>query len=233
VLLRALDTLWLAVQPIVSTTESRVVAYEALMRTHDAELRDPGRVLGAAERLEMLPAVGRAVRNLAAAIVPTLPSNTDLFINLHPHDLLDAELFSAAEPLAKFARRVVLEVTERSSLHDIPDARGCVNALKQMGYRIALDDMGAGYAGLTTFAMLKPDFVKIDLALVRDVDTDGMKQTLIRTIVGLAQELGVHVIAEGVETMRERHMLQGLGCTLQQGYLFARPAAPFPKVRWH
>lgn len=232
-LARALDTLWLAVQPIISVTEKRVVAYEALMRTNDALLRDPGRVIATAERLEMLPAVGRAVRALAAAIVPTVPGNCCLFINLHPCDLLDDQLFSPSEPLTKVARQVVLEMTERSSLEAIPDARGRVAALKDLGYRIALDDMGAGYAGLTSFAMLRPNFVKIDLGLVRDVDADSMKQTLIRTIVGLAHELGVEVIAEGVETPRERQMLESLGCTRQQGYLFARPAAPFPAVSWH
>jgi len=180
----------------------------------------------------MLPAVGRSVRALAAAIVPTVPAESRLFINLHPCDLLDDQLFSPSEPLSKVARHVVLEVTERSSLEQIPDARGRVAALKELGYRIALDDMGAGYAGLTSFAMLKPDFVKIDLSLVRDVEADSIKQTLIRTIVGLAHELDVKVIAEGVETLRERQMLQSLGCTQQQGYLFARPAAPFPVVSW-
>lgn len=231
-LLCALETMWLAVQPIVSTAEARVVGYEALMRTNDAVLRDPLRVLSAAERLEMLPVVGRAVRARAAVLVDTIPAGIDLFVNLHPYDLVDDQLFSPASPLSRLASRVVLEVTERSSLEAIPDARGRVAVLKDLGYRVALDDMGAGYAGLTSFAMLKPSFVKIDLALVRDVDSDPMKQTLVRTIIGLAKELDIQVIAEGVETARERNALNGLGCTRQQGYLFARPAAPFPTVNW-
>ncbi len=231
-LVRALETMWLAVQPIVSPVERRVTAYEALLRTRDAVLRDPPKLLAAAERLEMLPSVGRAVRTLAAAIIPTMPLETDLFINLHPRDLLDDQLFSRSEALFTHAHRVVLEVTERSSLEDVPDARARVALLKGMGYRIALDDMGAGYAGLTSFAMLKPNFVKIDLTLVRDVDSDAMKQTLIRTIIGLARELNIEVIAEGVETPQERQALTTLGCTRQQGYLFARPAQPFPTVNW-
>jgi len=232
VLMRALETMWLAVQPIVSPSQNRIVAYEALLRTRDAVLRDPPKLLTAAERLGMLPVVGRTVRKLAAAIIPTMPEGVDMFINLHPHDLLDDELFSASEPLCLLAHRVVLEVTERSALEEIPDARTRVNMLKDLGYRIALDDMGAGYAGLTSFAMLKPNFVKIDLTLVRDVDTDPMKQTLIRTIVGLARELSIDVIAEGVETPQERHSIATLGCGLQQGYLFARPGPPFPSVNW-
>ncbi len=232
VLLRALETMWLAVQPIVSTSSLRVVAYEALLRTKDAVLRDPPKLLAAAERLDMLPAVGRAVRTLAAAVIPDMPADVDLFINLHPLDLLDDHLFSKTEALFPLASRVVFEVTERSSLEDVPDARARVMMLKDMGYRIALDDMGAGYAGLTSFAMLKPNFVKIDLTLVRDVDTDPMKQTLIRTIIGLARELNIEVIAEGVETVQERQALTNLRCDRQQGYLFARPGAPFPSVNW-
>jgi len=232
VLLRALETMWLAVQPIVSPAQNRIVAYEALLRTRDPVLRDPPKLLTAAERLGMLPVVGRTVRKLAAAIIPTMPAGVDMFINLHPRDLLDDELFSSSEPLCLFAPRVVLEVTERSALEEIPDARTRVSMLKDLGYRIALDDMGAGYAGLTSFAMLKPNYVKIDLTLVRDVDTDPMKQTLIRTIVGLARELSIDVIAEGIETPQERHTITTLGCGLQQGYLFARPGPPFPTVNW-
>ena len=91
--------MWLAVQPIVSVADSRIVAYEALLRTRDAVMRDPPKLLAAAERLDMLPMVGRAVRALSAAIIPAMPADVDLFINLHPRDLLDDHLFSRAEAL--------------------------------------------------------------------------------------------------------------------------------------
>jgi EAL domain-containing protein (putative c-di-GMP-specific phosphodiesterase class I) len=230
VLERALASVWLAVQPIVYQARCGVVAYEALLRTHDQTLRDPGAVLSAAERLGQLPAVGRAVRARAAELMPRMPVDTQLFMNLHPVDLLDELLFQRSEGLSAFADRIVLEITERSSLEHIPDVRSRVNALKRLGYKIALDDMGAGYAGLTSFAVLQPQFVKIDLSLVRDVDRDPIKQTLVRTLVGLARELRIEVIAEGVETMGERECLSGLGVELMQGYLFARPGPPFPRV---
>jgi EAL domain-containing protein (putative c-di-GMP-specific phosphodiesterase class I) len=231
-LARALDAMWLAVQPIVSTVERRVVAYEALLRTKDPVLSNPSKLLAAAERLELLPSVGHAVRQAAAKVATTLPEGVDLFVNLHPSDLLDDQLFSRAAPLSSVADRIVLEVTERASLDEIPDARVRVSSLKEMGYRIALDDMGAGYAGLASFAMLQPNFVKLDMALVRDVDTDPVKQTLVRTLLGLARELGIEVIAEAVETAAERESLVSMGCTRQQGYLFARPGHPFPAVSW-
>ena len=118
------------------------------------------------------------------------------------------------------------------SLESIPDARSRVAALKELGFRIAMDDMGAGYAGLTSFAMLEPEYVKIDLGLVRNVDSEAIKQTLIRTIVRLAEDLHIDVIAEGVETRAEAETLASIGCPLLQGYLFARPAPPFVAVTW-
>jgi EAL domain-containing protein (putative c-di-GMP-specific phosphodiesterase class I) len=229
---RALENMWLAVQPIVSTTDRRVLAYEALLRTRDPVLSNPSKLLAAAERHDVLASVGRAVRDAAAKLVPSLPDSVDLFINLHPADLFDDHLYKETAPLSLVARRIVIEVTERASLDDVSDARVRVGRLRNLGYRIALDDMGAGYAGLASFAMLQPDFVKIDMALVRDVDSDPVKQALIRTLLGLARELGIEVIAEAIETPAERESLVSLGCTRQQGYLFARPAAPFPSVTW-
>ncbi len=172
------------------------------------------------------------MRAHAAELAPTVPEGIDLFINLHACDLLDEQLFWAHGPLQAHAKRIVLEITERASLEVIPDARARVAELKKLGYRIALDDMGAGYAGLTSFAVLEPTILKIDMSLVRGVDASPMKQTLIRSLVGLGTELDIGVIAEGVETAEERDTLIALGCSQFQGYLFARPAAPFPSVSW-
>lgn len=231
-LLRALDSSWLAAQPIVNHQDQRIVAFEALLRTKSTELPHPGAVFGAAESLDMVALVGRTVRRHAAKLAEDLPADTLLFLNLHPLELLDDALFQHGAPLTRYAERIVLEMTERTSLERIPDARSRVAALKELGYQIALDDMGAGYAGLTSFAMLEPTYVKIDLGLVRNVDSEPIKQTLIRTIVRLAQDLKIDVIAEGVETRAEAEALSRLGCSLLQGYLFARPAPPFVSVNW-
>jgi EAL domain-containing protein (putative c-di-GMP-specific phosphodiesterase class I) len=101
-----------------------------------------------------------------------------------------------------------------------------------MGYRLAVDDLGAGYAGLTSFALLRPDVVKLDMSLVRGVDANPIKQTLVGTMAGLASEMGMRVVVEGVETIAERDTLIELGCDLFQGYLFARPTAEFPPISW-
>lgn len=231
-LLRALESSWLAAQPIVRFMDKRIVAYEALLRTANLELPHPGAIFSAAEQLGMITTVARTVRRHAVALAETLPEGALLFLNLHPHELLDDALFQSGAPLSKYAPRIVLEMTERMSLESIPDARSRVAALKELGYRIALDDMGAGYAGLTSFAMLEPEYVKIDLGLVRNVDSEAMKQTLIRTIVRLAEDLRIDVIAEGVETQAEAITLTNIGCSLLQGYLFARPAPPFTSIDW-
>jgi len=231
-LLEALGTMRLAVQPIVRPKTRQVVAYEALLRTTHPVLGDPTSLLAASDTLGMQKEVGRAVRRLAAEMTDKLAGGVDLFVNLHPFDLLDPDLFRKSAPLSVCAWRVVLEITERASLDTVADVRTRVAELKGMGFRIAIDDMGAGYAGLNSFAMLAPDFVKIDLSLVRDVDSDPIKQTLIRSIVDLGRSLKIEVIAECVETASERDVLTSLGCELLQGYLFARPGMPFPPVSW-
>jgi len=227
---RALGGLWLAFQPIVSLTERRIYAYEAQMRSREAALPHPGAMLSAAERLDRLPDLGRAIRARAAAAARTLREDVLLFINLHPADFEDPTLYSEAAPLAPFARRVVLEVTERAALDDMHKLREKVARLRALGYRVAVDDLGAGYAGLATFATLEPEVVKIDMFLVRDIETTRTKRTLVGSLTGVCRELGMKVVAEGVETAGERDALIDLGCDLMQGYFFARPAADFPVI---
>ena len=113
----------------------------------------------------------------------------------------------------------------------VPDPR-FVGALREMGFRIAVDDLGAGYAGLTSFTLLEPEIVKLDMTLVRDVHKNSTKQKVIRSMTALSQDMGMTVVAEGVETPEERDTLLDLDCDLLQGFLFARPGKPFPEVKW-
>jgi EAL domain-containing protein (putative c-di-GMP-specific phosphodiesterase class I) len=227
----ALESLRLVFQPIVWWAERRVFAYEALMRSDEAALPHPGAVLAAAERLERLPDLGRRIRSLAAKAATTrLPSDALLFINLHPSDFLDPMLYSDAE-LGQHATRVVLEVTERASLDHLDNLRTRVADLRGLGYRIAVDDLGAGYAGLSAFANLEPDVVKIDMSLVRDIESARTKQKLVHSLTQVCRELKMRVVAEGVETAAERDALLAAGCDLLQGYLLARPG-DFPTPTW-
>ena len=172
------------------------------------------------------------MRTWASNLFRKEPPSRLLFLNLHPRDLLDPELVDSNSVLAPIAHRVVLEVTERASLERIADIRSRVAILRSRGYRIAIDDLGAGFAGLTSFAVLEPDLVKVDISLTRDVDQSPIKQKIIRAMTTLCHEMGMHIVAEGVETRAERDTLVELGCDLLQGYLFARPGPPFPEASW-
>jgi EAL domain-containing protein (putative c-di-GMP-specific phosphodiesterase class I) len=229
---RALETLWLAYQPIVRVSDQSLFGYEALVRSAEQALPHPGALLDAAQRLGKLDDVGRRVRAIAAGNVADAPPDSLIFVNLHARDLLDETLLHAASPLSAVAQRVVLEITERASLDVVPDARAKIVELRRMGFRIAIDDLGAGYAGLTSFATLEPELVKLDMSLVRDVDKNPMKGKLVRSMTALCKDLGMLVVAEGVETIEERDRLVELGCDLLQGYLLGRPARALPAFVW-
>jgi EAL domain-containing protein (putative c-di-GMP-specific phosphodiesterase class I) len=219
-------------QPIVRAETRRTVAYEALMRSDEEALPNPAAVLEAAEKLGALHQLGRHLRNLVAADLDGTNERFDAFVNLHAADLADPELYHPKSPLTHHAHRVVLEVTERASLESIPDLDARREELRALGFRLAVDDLGAGYAGLSYFARLKPDIVKIDMSLVRGIDTNEMQQRVMLSLATLSTGLGMEVVAEGVETVGERDAVLRLGCGLVQGYCLARPGPPYPDARW-
>jgi EAL domain-containing protein (putative c-di-GMP-specific phosphodiesterase class I) len=229
---RALETMWMAFQPIVDPRRRTLFGYEALLRTAEASLPHPGAVIGAAERLGRMTDLGRRARELAAAAFAGAPEGATLFVNLHTRDLLDAQLYEASAPLTKIAGKVVLEITERSTIDDVKDIQERVSVLRYHGFRIAIDDLGAGYAGLSSFAALEPEIVKLDMSLIRNVHRSEVRQRLVGSMAALCTEMGMRVVAEGVEVAKERDCVQRLGCDLVQGYLFARPARGFPVPEW-
>ena len=225
---RALEQLWIAFQPIVRLKERSVFGYEALMRSTEPTLNNPGLVLHAAERLGRVHELGRLIRRLVAESIPEAPAGALLFVNLHSVDLNDEDLTAPNAPLSAHATRVILEITERSSLDRVPDVRSRIASLRALGYRIAIDDLGAGYAGLSSFGQLEPDVAKLDMSLIRDINDSTRKQSIVRSMIDVCTaELGTQVICEGVETAAERDALIGLGADLLQGYLFGRPERRF------
>jgi EAL domain-containing protein (putative c-di-GMP-specific phosphodiesterase class I) len=226
---RALETMWMAFQPIVDSTKHRVFGYEALLRHDEPTLPGPSAVIAAAERLGRLPGLGSSVRRLAARAFASAPADTFLFVNLHTHDLLDDDLYRKDAPLTQLADRVVLEITERAAIDDVSDVRVRVANLRRMGFRIAIDDLGAGYAGLSSFAALEPEIVKLDMSLVRNVHESPIRQRLIGSMTSLCIDMGMQVIAEGIETSAECATVCSFGCNLLQGYLFGKAGHPFPK----
>jgi EAL domain-containing protein (putative c-di-GMP-specific phosphodiesterase class I) len=227
-----LETFWVAYQPIVSVGDRRVFGYEALLRSDESRLPEPGHVLKAAERLGALARLGRSIRRRAAEPVLETDTPWTLFVNLHPQDLADPNLIDSASELAAIADRVVFELTERASLQRVENVQETVTELRKLGFRIAVDDLGTGYAGLTTFALLEPEMVKLDMSLVRGIHESPVQQRVVASMTALCRDMQLLTIAEGVETIEERDTLLSLGCDLLQGYLFARPGRPFPEPRW-
>lgn len=226
-----LSLLWVAFQPIVDYRARRVYGYEALVRSDEPLMKNPAELLDAAERLGRLHELGRAVRGQVAELSAAI-GDARLFVNLHSEDLNDLQLYAQESPLSKIASRVVLEVTERASLEGVRNVSQQIAALRKLGYHVAIDDLGAGYAGLSSFTLLNPEVVKLDMSLVRGVDSDPKRQAIVKSMMSLCEELGIVVIAEGVETVAERDTLCLYGCNLFQGYLFAKPARAFPVPKW-
>lgn len=225
------ESLWMAYQPIMGARSGALFGVEALMRSEEKSLPHPGAVLDAATRLGKLRDLGRKVRRIATDAAARGPAGMFLFVNLHPDDLADDDLIDPDAALTKVASHVVLEITERSSLPSTPALQARLAELRELGYRLAIDDIGAGYSGLTTFADVTPEVVKIDMSLVRNVHQSVIRQRTIRSLCSLCHETGTLVVGEGVETAEERDCLLELGCDLFQGYLFGRPARDLPRWR--
>lgn len=225
---RALDALWIAYQPIVSWPQRQVFGYEALVRSSNPELPSPSLLFDAAERLGRVQELGMRIRDAVSNSIAEAPPGALIFTNVHALDLANDGLYAVQAPLSAHAERVVLEVTERSSLQRISDLTARIGSLKDLGFRVAVDDLGAGYAGLSSFSQLEPDIVKLDMSLVRGIDASTSKASLVRSMVQVcAQDLGMLVVCEGVETKGERDALERLGASLLQGYLFAEPEPRF------
>jgi EAL domain-containing protein (putative c-di-GMP-specific phosphodiesterase class I)/CheY-like chemotaxis protein len=219
---RALRSLWMAYQPIVCAGGA-IFAHEAFLRSDELMLPHPGAVLKAAERLGRIPDVGRAVRELVAAEVRSSADDSMVFVNLHAEDLLDPLLYLPSAPLSRIAKRVVLELTDRAPVADMKDVAVRISRIRELGFRVAIDDLGAGQAGLATLSQLEPEFVKLDMSLIRDVHRDRNKQSIVSSLIQLCHGLGKATIAEGVEHEQERCVLLEAGCDFLQGFLFGRP----------
>ena len=217
-----LAALWMAYQPIYKV-DGTLCGYEALVRSDEASMATPIRLLEAGEQLRRVHDLGRAIRAAVAKLLYRT-SEVVLFVNLHPLDLIDERLFSDDDPLSKHASRVIIEITERAALDEVPNSESRIRALRDLGFRVAVDDLGAGYAGLASLAQLSPEVVKIDMSLIRNIDSDVVKQKLVRMVASVSHELGATVVGEGIETEAERLMAIELGCDLLQGYLLGRPS---------
>jgi EAL domain-containing protein (putative c-di-GMP-specific phosphodiesterase class I) len=227
----ALKNLFVVYQPIIDVQTDKIFGFEALVRSKGPELTNPALLFGAAERLGRVRDIGKEVRRLVATQIQDAPKEATLFVNLHALDLGDEELYAKSAPLSRVSHRVILEITERMSLDTVDDLAGRISSLRDLGYRVAVDDLGAGYAGLTSFSELTPEVVKLDMSLVRDIDQSPRKQSIVGSLLTVClRDLDTRVVCEGVETSGERDTLVRLGADLLQGYLLGRPVPEFPRI---
>ncbi|HEX6940407.1 MAG TPA: EAL domain-containing protein [Longimicrobiales bacterium] len=212
--------------PIIVTRTEQIYGYEALARGTRRSLRSPEVLFQVAAEANLVWELSRLLRKRAVqGILPHLKEDQLLFLNVDPHDF-DDPLFRNLRPEdigIDDASRIVLEITERTAIRDYPRYQDYLAAFRERGFRFAVDDAGSGYAGLGSIANLAPDFIKLDISLISNIDTNFLKQNLVETMVGFAEAQGVQVIAEGIERREEFETVRDLGVHLTQGFLFHKP----------
>ena len=222
----------MAFQPIVDVAARGIWGHEALVRGLRGE--GAGSILARVTDDNRF-AFDQRARVKAVELATHLRLPGTLSINFLPNAVYEPQrclrtTIEAAERTGLPLERIMFEVTEGERVADRQHLRHILAAYRQCDLTTAIDDFGAGYAGLNLLAEFQPDVVKVDMDLTRGIDGD---RAIVRGIVGVCQELSIGVIAEGIETAGEMHALQDLGITLMQGYLFARPVVgATPEVRW-
>jgi EAL domain-containing protein (putative c-di-GMP-specific phosphodiesterase class I)/GGDEF domain-containing protein len=215
-------SLYVEYHPIFSAETGRIFGYEALARGVARTLRSPEVMFEVAADADLVWELSRLCRARAVeGASEKLGEGQLLFLNADPHDFTDPTFgdFDSMDP-----RRVVIEITERTAITDYPSFRERLNALRARGFRFAVDDAGSGYAGLGSIANLEPDFIKLDISLIKSIETNFIKQNLVETMVGFAREQGAMVIAEGIESAAELDTVKRLGVPLVQGFFLQPPA---------
>jgi diguanylate cyclase (GGDEF)-like protein len=215
-------------QPIVQPKTMNVFGYEALCRPRDDTFQSPADLITAAEYAGRVCDLGRVLREAAVMPMKNLPAESLLFINLHPHELYDPALVEVEEFMQPWLGRVVLEVNQSKSIGDRKRLGRTLKLLRERGFKIALDDLYSGYLGLNSIANLEPDFVKLNMSLLRDIRDNERAKRLVRHFLEYTEGEGIRVIAHGIETDEDRELAVSLGCPLlMQGYLFGKGAPSF------
>lgn len=222
------------VHPVVNLLDMSVLGYEALSRgPADSEFERPDKLFHIAYDADLVLRLERLCRKKAIEAAANLPEGRMMFINIEPDAVADPELreIMTTTLLAQSKitpDRVVLEITERAAITDFSAFRSTLEYVRALGFKVAVDDAGAGYGSLQCLAEVHPEWLKIDISLIRHVDTDEIRAQLVKSLVAFADNIGVGLIAEGIETREELEKLRELGVRYGQGFLFTRPVEPFP-----
>jgi EAL domain-containing protein (putative c-di-GMP-specific phosphodiesterase class I) len=220
-----------AYQPILALKERTVLGFEALSRgPRVSGLETADALFGAAERHHLIIELDRLCRRRALLSSARIPSTAKIFVNTLPATIRDPEfrgraLIDFLDKAQVSPDRIVLEITEKLVIENYHLFREAMAYFTDLGMSFAVDDVGAGYSGLESIARLKPQFLKIDMALVHDVHVSLVNREMVKAIIAMGEGIGSTVIAEGIQTDDEANALQKMGIDWGQGYLLARPDA--------
>jgi EAL domain-containing protein (putative c-di-GMP-specific phosphodiesterase class I) len=231
------DQLVTVFQPIVHLREPRTLGYEALARgPAGSPYQNPASLFAVASELDLVFELDRACRRCALlAAARRLPSDAKLFLNVFPSCMYDpvfqgANLIRLLEGLGLGPERIVLGITEKYAIENYTLFVEALHSFTQMGFEIAVDDIGAGYSGLEKIAHLNPRYLKFDMQLVRDIDASYIRQEMARALKAFADKMDSTIIAEGIERGGELRTLVDLGIEYGQGFLLGRPSEGFDSL---
>jgi EAL domain-containing protein (putative c-di-GMP-specific phosphodiesterase class I)/GGDEF domain-containing protein len=224
-------------QPIVSIPHKKIIGYEALIRgPSGSPLYTPFVLFTTADQYNLSSKLEYLSRDISLKHYASLNIHEKLFINVSPAVLLHPDFKDTItshfhEEFGLAPSSVVIEITEHQATDSYLLMRDVVNHCREMGFQIALDDLGAGYSGLRLWTELQPDYVKLDKHFIEGIHNDAVKINFARSIQRIATSLDCHVIAEGVETEEEFKAIEKLGISYAQGFYFAKPApVPLEKI---
>jgi len=216
-------------QPIVSLSNGEIIGYEALSRGPvNTDMYSPLSLIAAAEKEELTWELEMLFRRKAIETAESLPKDKRLFVNVDP------KIFSSGNYQKGFTKKylskyniniknIVFEITERTSIDDYNVFKKITQHYRNQGYTLAIDDVGSGYSGLKSISELKPNYIKIDMDIIRNIDTDNVKQAIIGALVMISRDINTNIIAEGIETYEELQTLIRLSVQNGQGYLLCKP----------
>jgi len=222
------------VHPVFDLETMTIIGYEALSRGPvDSEFERPDKLFRVAYDTDLVLRLERLCRKKALEAAAMLPEGRLLFMNVEPEAVGDPELREILSSTLLTQSHIttdtiVLEITERAAIIDFTAFRATLEYLRALGFKVAVDDAGAGYGSLQCLAEVHPEWLKIDMSLVRDCDSDEVRAGLIGSLVTFGQSVNVDIIAEGIETPEELAKIRELGVRYAQGFLFSRPVEPFP-----
>jgi EAL domain-containing protein (putative c-di-GMP-specific phosphodiesterase class I) len=219
-------------QPIVELNTNKVMGYEALSRGPEGtEYENPYFLFDIAREVGLIFELDRICRRKGLIHAARLDQKAKVFINCLPTTIHDPEFKGAylrdfLEDIKRIPNNVVMEISEREAINNYPVFREAMAYYSDLGFSIAVDDTGAGYSSLEAIVELQPDFLKLDISMVRGIDRNLLKQEMTKAMISFAGSMNAIIIAEGIETKEELETVKKLGIPLGQGFLLGRPSSP-------